>query len=388
MGDFAYKRDAKLQARLSTEVEALAKLAANSSCADCGDPKRVRFCSVTLGVFLCNRCYGLHRALGAHVTRGKCLGLDAWKPEEVELLRKVGNANARSRYEARLPPGSARPTATSSDREVAAWIKNKYERRAYYAEDSTCASPPEYDATVVVETIAEARAPELDMRTNLAPPAPSQVADLLGMLDLAAMPPSESPQPFAPVPGGLSQTEMPRMQLLEPQLVPVPGMMASPCPPPLRASTAAAQPGTTPQMLSPPTVPHPVMPSTTMAPQMVAAQQMVVAQLTAAQPMTAQPMAMAPSMLAQPMMGMQPMTAQRVMPVQQQPMRMELQPMQPQPMQPMQPQPWRSGAAVGAASPATIATPAGGAGGASRGTASKPRDAFADLVDLGTMNAK
>ena len=117
---FAYKRDTKLQARLAAEVDALAKLPHNSACADCGDPKRIRFCSVTLGVFLCNRCYGLHRALGAHVTRVKCLGLDAWKPEEVDLLRAIGNAAARSAYEANVPPGHARPTASSADREVAA----------------------------------------------------------------------------------------------------------------------------------------------------------------------------------------------------------------------------------------------------------------------------
>ena len=43
-----------------------------------------------IGSFLCNRCFGLHRAVGAHVTRVKCIGLDAWHPDEVELL-KVGN---------------------------------------------------------------------------------------------------------------------------------------------------------------------------------------------------------------------------------------------------------------------------------------------------------
>ena len=112
--EFAYKRDEKLQKRLSAEVDALAKLPGNATCADCGDPKRIRFCSVTLGVFLCNRCYGVHRALGAHVTRVKCLGLDAWKPEEVDLLRAVGNARAAQRYEATAPPDLVRPTAASA----------------------------------------------------------------------------------------------------------------------------------------------------------------------------------------------------------------------------------------------------------------------------------
>ena len=55
--EFAYKRDAKLQAQLNKAVEALANRPGNSVCADCGDSRRVRFCSVKLDVFLCNRCY-------------------------------------------------------------------------------------------------------------------------------------------------------------------------------------------------------------------------------------------------------------------------------------------------------------------------------------------
>ena len=37
--EFAYKRDEKLQKRLSAEVDALAKLPGNATCADCGDPQ-------------------------------------------------------------------------------------------------------------------------------------------------------------------------------------------------------------------------------------------------------------------------------------------------------------------------------------------------------------
>jgi len=154
--EFAYKRDAKLQARLSAEVERLAKLPGNTVCADCGEAKRIRFCSVTLGVFLCNRCYGLHRALGAHVTRGKCLGLDAWKPEEVELLRSMGNIRARALYEATTPETVVRPTAASPDREVAQWIKAKYEGRRYYsATQPAVVTAPALAATRVAPTTKE-----------------------------------------------------------------------------------------------------------------------------------------------------------------------------------------------------------------------------------------
>ena len=191
--DFSWKRDAKLQARLSAEVDALAKLPSNSTCADCADAKRIRFCSVTLGVFLCNRCYGLHRALGAHVTRGKCLGLDAWKPEEVELLRAVGNARARSQFEATVPPGFARPTAGSADREVAAWIRDKYERKKYFASGTTESAMP---SSVV--NVAPAGAP---MPPQTAAASARATEDLLGdFLSPSPLPSSCASQPPAAVP--------------------------------------------------------------------------------------------------------------------------------------------------------------------------------------------
>ena len=180
--DEFYKRDEKLQKRLSTEVDALARRPENSTCADCGEPKRIRFCSVTLGVFLCNRCYGLHRALGAHVTRGKVLGLDAWKPEEVELLRSIGNAKARAVYEARCATsGVTPPVSTASDREVAAWIKDKYERRKYYDASALTAAAsqpaPRPPPAAAVAAVAVAAAPPAANQKQSAPPA---AVDLLG----------------------------------------------------------------------------------------------------------------------------------------------------------------------------------------------------------------
>ena len=79
------KREVRLQERLANQVAAFAKQPGNSSCADCGATRSVRFVSVTLGTFICNRCYGLHRAIRVHVTRTKCIGLDAWLPVEVQL---------------------------------------------------------------------------------------------------------------------------------------------------------------------------------------------------------------------------------------------------------------------------------------------------------------
>ena len=169
---FAYKRDKKLQERLSAEILQLLKVAGNSSCADCDATRTVRFCSVTLGVFLCNRCYAIHRNVGAHVTRTKCVGLDTWHPDEIAKLRAVGNRRANAEYEADV--GDARkPTAASPDSEAECWIRDKYERRKFYRAAAALAAPA---------------------------PAPAAAApvDLLGGFDAFAAPaPAPAPAPAA-----------------------------------------------------------------------------------------------------------------------------------------------------------------------------------------------
>lgn len=80
------------------ELRQLLATSSNSTCADCG-AKFPRFASITLAIFLCNRCYGIHRAIGAHITRTKCVGLDKWTPQEVHRMRTIGNAIASSYWE-------------------------------------------------------------------------------------------------------------------------------------------------------------------------------------------------------------------------------------------------------------------------------------------------
>mmetsp|Transcript_4686 Transcript_4686/g.15540 ORF Transcript_4686/g.15540 Transcript_4686/m.15540 type:complete len:173 (-) Transcript_4686:270-788(-) len=130
--DLSYKRDQRLQDALLKEIQALLRDPDNANCADCGATLRSRsaFCSVTLGVWLCNRCYGIHRSVGAHVTRTKCVGLDAFHPDEVAFMRSRGNRWAHATFAATAPKG-AQPTPESSDREVERWIRDKYELRRY-----------------------------------------------------------------------------------------------------------------------------------------------------------------------------------------------------------------------------------------------------------------
>ncbi len=52
-------------------------LPGNDRCADCADPDP-RWCSVNLGVFICIRCSGIHRSLGAHVSKVRFLHMQPY----------------------------------------------------------------------------------------------------------------------------------------------------------------------------------------------------------------------------------------------------------------------------------------------------------------------
>ncbi|KAJ7531413.1 hypothetical protein O6H91_14G042900 [Diphasiastrum complanatum] len=122
------------------ELRDVMKHPANAICADCSAPKP-RFASITLAIFLCNRCYGLHRGVGAHVTRTKCVALDRWSLLEVQRMRRVGNSVAAAYWERNVPAEYARPTPESCNDVVEKWIRDKYEKKLFCSPDS---SPPSF----------------------------------------------------------------------------------------------------------------------------------------------------------------------------------------------------------------------------------------------------
>jgi hypothetical protein len=61
----------------------------NACCADCGRANN-NWASVNLGVFLCDRCADVHRALGTHISRVKaCSGSDLWGPDEITRMQEL-----------------------------------------------------------------------------------------------------------------------------------------------------------------------------------------------------------------------------------------------------------------------------------------------------------
>eukprot|EP01018_Ginkgo_biloba_P030257 Gb_02995 [translate_table: standard] len=113
-----------------TNLRVLMKQESNSRCADCGAAKP-RYASITLGIFLCNRCYGIHRSIGAHITRTKCVGLDNWSALEVQRMQSIGNAVAAAYWQQNVPSGYCIPSSISSNPVVEKWIRDKYERRLF-----------------------------------------------------------------------------------------------------------------------------------------------------------------------------------------------------------------------------------------------------------------
>ena len=120
----------------------------NLECADCGKLGKhiVKFCSVKLGVFLCNQCYAAHRALGAHITRVKCIGLDSFTSIEVELLTRLGTYRVNACYEANMLSGM-KPSPTKCNgcssrscqdcTQRLKFIADKYETKLWHSSNPT-----------------------------------------------------------------------------------------------------------------------------------------------------------------------------------------------------------------------------------------------------------
>ncbi|CAA0825400.1 ADP-ribosylation factor GTPase-activating protein AGD12 [Striga hermonthica] len=103
----------------------------NRVCADCGAPDP-KWASANIGVFLCLKCCGVHRSLGAHVSKVLSVTLDDWSDDEIEAMFEVGgNASANSIYEAYLPEGVFKPKPDASHEERLKFIRSKYEHQEF-----------------------------------------------------------------------------------------------------------------------------------------------------------------------------------------------------------------------------------------------------------------
>ncbi|KAJ4462778.1 putative zinc finger protein [Paratrimastix pyriformis] len=105
------------------EMEELACLPENHYCSECHTPNP-RWCSISLGVFVCLNCAGVLRGFGP-VTKMRSVTLDNWTPEQVAVFRRIGNQRANSIWEGKLPK-EKKPTPSAAPDERTAFIAAKY----------------------------------------------------------------------------------------------------------------------------------------------------------------------------------------------------------------------------------------------------------------------
>ena len=91
----------------ASEARLLA-IAGNSACADCTTsdpvhyPNTPAWGSCNLGVLFCIRCAGIHRLMGAHVSKVLSIRIDTWSEEQLQTMEAKGNAAVNAQLEAEV----------------------------------------------------------------------------------------------------------------------------------------------------------------------------------------------------------------------------------------------------------------------------------------------
>jgi len=115
-------------ARHLTALKKILARPENALCADCGVPgagHRPTWASISLGVFMCMRCAGVHRGLGVHISQVRSCSLDSWLAPQVEFMASCGgNLRANQYWEARLPVEKRPSVASLADLDN--FLRRKY----------------------------------------------------------------------------------------------------------------------------------------------------------------------------------------------------------------------------------------------------------------------
>ncbi|GMI83290.1 hypothetical protein like AT3G07940 [Hibiscus trionum] len=112
-------------------LERMLEESGNHVCADCGSPDP-KWVSLSIGVFICIKCSGVHRSLGSHISKVLSVKLDEWTDDQVDSLENLGGNNVvNNKYEAFLPDNLKKPRPDSSIEERSDFIRRKYEMQQF-----------------------------------------------------------------------------------------------------------------------------------------------------------------------------------------------------------------------------------------------------------------
>ncbi|KAI9704144.1 MAG: hypothetical protein M1836_007005 [Candelina mexicana] len=119
------------QARNERALQEIIKtVPGNDRCADC-QTRNPGWASWSLGVFLCMRCAALHRKLGTHVSKVKSLSMDSWSNDQVENMKRNGNASSNRTFNPLHKKPEIPLDVDEVDMAMERFIRQKYELRTF-----------------------------------------------------------------------------------------------------------------------------------------------------------------------------------------------------------------------------------------------------------------
>ncbi|NWX03321.1 ASAP1 protein, partial [Caloenas nicobarica] len=136
----------------------------NRECCDCSAPDPT-WLSINLGILICIECSGIHREIGANLSRIQSLSLDKLATSELLVVKNIGNSGFNGIMEANLPSFSLKPTehsdmALRKNFIISKYVEKKYAKRSPAAQ---CSSLPEATKDKDIFSLLQAYAQNVDL---------------------------------------------------------------------------------------------------------------------------------------------------------------------------------------------------------------------------------